>query len=369
MAMASVATAATAALVIVLLQPKLCEASTESSQIKVAGSSTVYPVAHAWAEAEGMNAFDISIQGGGSSSGARRVCAPSSDPSHVDIGTMSRDWKSKEAMLLDDGYTFECKSSKVRVTQIQVGVDGLAVVVAKNSKAHDCLTNPSVGGVTLAMLHWMFTSWNNTQLEAYGVDLASTLPNDDGDDVREWSDLSSACEEVPINAYGPGSESGTFDFFAEATLCKDCFAGKEGHVAEDFNYCSSSQLHILEGLNGTGMEDYIKNQRPKNCYMSSESDLQLVQWLLADAGGIAYFGYSYYTVFASQLTVVRVASDRNLGVADTADAKAGVATACMGAAVRSLPEPPSVVQTVYNITMTMECSGIKQDRGRPLSEE
>lgn len=134
MAMASVATAATAALVIVLLQSKLCEASSESSQIKVAGSSTVYPVAHAWAEAESMNAFDISIQGGGSSSGARRVCAPSSDPSHVDIGTMSRDWKSKEAVLLDDGYTFECKSSKVRVTQIQVGVDGLAVVVAKTAK-------------------------------------------------------------------------------------------------------------------------------------------------------------------------------------------------------------------------------------------
>ena len=84
------------------------------------------------------------------------------------------------------------------------------------------------------------------------------------------------------------------------------------------------------------MKDYIKNQRPKNCYMSSESDLQLVQWLLADAGGIAYFGYSYYTVFASQLTVVRVASDRNLGVADTADAKAGHgrAVAGMGAPAR-----------------------------------
>ena len=294
---------------------------TEQSQIKVAGSSTVFPVANAWSNAPEMTSFDINIEGGGSSSGARRVCAPHSDPNHVDVGCMSRDWKTSEALLLDDGYTFECKTSKNRVTQIQVGVDGLAVVVAKNSKAHDCLTNPSVGGVTLAMLHWIFTNWNNTQLQNDGVDLASTVPNDDGDDIREWSDLSSACEEIPINAYGPGSDSGTFDFFAEATLCKDCFARKEGYVPEDFNYCSNTALHTLEGLNSTALEDYMMNQRPNNCYMSSESDYELVQWLLADTGGIAYFGYSYYTVFAGQLTVVRVASDRTLGVVDTADAK------------------------------------------------
>eukprot|EP00434_Breviolum_minutum_P037241 symbB.v1.2.033016.t1/scaffold4043.1/size45695/5 len=289
-------------------------------EINIAGSSTVFPVANAWAA--NINGFQITIEGGGSSSGARRVCAPHSDPTHVDIGDMSRDWKSSEALLLDDGYTFECKGSKLRVTQIQVGVDGLAVVVAKNSRAHDCLTNPNVGGVTLAMLHWIFTDWNNTQLSNDGVDLASTIPNDDGDGIKEWSDLSSACPEVPINAYGPGSQSGTFDFFAEATLCKNCFGKKDGYVPEDFNYCPTDALHTLEGLNGTGnINDYMTNTRPANCYMSSESDYQLVQWLLADTGGIAYFGYSYYISNADLLTVVRVASDRILGVVDTADAK------------------------------------------------
>ena len=174
------------------------------------------------------------------------------------------------------------------------------------------------------MLHWIFTDWNNTQLSNYGVDLASTIPNDDGDGIKEWSDLSSACPEVPINAYGPGSQSGTFDFFAEATLCKNCFGKKDGYVPEDFNYCPTDALHTLEGLNGTGnINDYMTNTRPANCYMSSESDYQLVQWLLADTGGIAYFGYSYYISNADLLTVVRVASDRILGVVDTADAKAG----------------------------------------------
>ncbi|CAE7546571.1 sphX, partial [Symbiodinium pilosum] len=108
---------------------------------------------------------------------------------------MSRDWKDSEALLLDDGYTWECLNSKIRVTQIQVGTDGLAVVVTKNSKAHDCLTSPEVGGLTLAMLHWMFTDWTNEQLISHGLDLASVVPNDDGDGLKEWSDLSPACPE------------------------------------------------------------------------------------------------------------------------------------------------------------------------------
>ena len=180
-------------------------------------------------------------------------------------------------------------------------------------------------GLTLAMLHWIFTSWTNSQLEDYGVDIASTVPNDDGDGVKEWSDLSAACAEVPINAYGAGSDSGTFDFFAEMTLCKDCFAKKANKVPEDFNWCPESASHALENLNTSDAEalkSYMQTQRPTNCYMASEDDYHLVQWLLADTGGISYFGYSYYSQFSSKLTVARIASDREKGVADTADAKA-----------------------------------------------
>ncbi|CAE6949870.1 sphX, partial [Symbiodinium natans] len=296
-------------------------------EIKVAGSSTVFPVANAWANSmDNASSFAITIEGGGSSSGARRVCKHRGDPDHVDVGDMSRNWKESEALLLDDGYTWECRSSLVRVTQIQVGTDGLAVVVAKNpgenGRAHDCLTSPEVGGLTLAMLHWMFTNWTSEQLQDYGLDLASVLPNDDGDGVKEWSDLSWACPEVPINTYGPGSDSGTYDFFAEATLCKDCFAGNEGYEAEAFAYCPSDKHHDLEQLTTEGdIAAYIQSQRPVNCYMHSESDYQLYQWLSADTGGIAYFGYAYYATFTGQLTVARIASDAYKGVKDTADAK------------------------------------------------
>eukprot|EP00439_Symbiodinium_sp_Y106_P040540 s2809_g4.t6 len=293
------------------------------TEIKVAGSSTVFPVANAWANGvQNVSNFAITIEGGGSSTGARRVCKDRADPDHVDIGDMSRNWQSSEALLLDDDYTWECHSSKIRVTQLQVGTDGLAVAVAKGGRAHDCLTSAEVGGLTLAMLHWMFTDWSNEQLASYGVDLASVIPNDDADGIKEWSDLSSACPEVPINIYGPGSDSGTYDFFAEATLCEDCFAGEDGYDPEGFPYCPLDKHSALEQLSTEpDIADFIQNQRPLNCYMHSESDYKLIQWLSADTGGIVYFGYAYFAQYASLLTVARIANDKYKGVKDTANAR------------------------------------------------
>ena len=74
-------------------------------------------------------------------------------PDHVDIGDMSRNWKATEAIRLDDDYTLECTKAdangkKVRVTQLQVASDGVAVVVKMGGAADQCLA--SLGGLTLA---------------------------------------------------------------------------------------------------------------------------------------------------------------------------------------------------------------------------
>ena len=147
---------------------------------------------------------------------------------------------------MDDGYTWECSGSKNRVTQLEVGVDGLAVVVGKNTMAHNCLTSPEVGGLTLAMLHWIYSNWTNDQLADYGLDMSSVIHNDDGDNIKEWSDISAQCEEVPINAYGPGSESGTFDFFAEKALCKDCLAGRALGIRHSPGFKNPSECSLPE---------------------------------------------------------------------------------------------------------------------------
>ncbi|CAE8635921.1 unnamed protein product [Polarella glacialis] len=238
---------------------------------------------------------------------------------------MSRAWKSSEALLLDDGYTYECTSTGNRVTQLEVGLDGVAVVVSAGGAAHDCITDASMGGLTLAQLRWMFSDWNNSMLESPdhgGVKMSSVAPNDDDDGVKEWSDLSQRCKEVPINIYGPGDQSGTQSFFGEVVLCTDCFAKKAGLPRENFPNCDQASTQTLENLSATAdIENFLITQRPRNCYMPSEDDNAILNWVMADPGGIAYLGFAYYSRNVAGLTVARIADDVVRGVQDTTEAK------------------------------------------------
>ena len=87
-----------------------------AGDITIAGSSTVLPLAEAWAEVYDNSCGDtsITVEGGGSSSGAGRVCANSEKGTPVDIGDMSRDWKSSEADRNSDGYTMSCLKGDTR---------------------------------------------------------------------------------------------------------------------------------------------------------------------------------------------------------------------------------------------------------------
>lgn len=77
--------------------------------IAIAGSSTVRPVAELWAEhyKEICPTTVITVEGGGSSNGAGRVCGEVARGTPVDIGNMSRDWKDSEANDVGDGL-MEC---------------------------------------------------------------------------------------------------------------------------------------------------------------------------------------------------------------------------------------------------------------------
>ncbi|CAK9010853.1 unnamed protein product [Durusdinium trenchii] len=55
--------------------------------------------------------------------------------------------------------------------------------------------------------------------------------------------------------------------------------------------------------------------------MESEDDEKILHWVLKDHGGIAYFGFAYYSTNSATLTVARIAEDQVKGVADTLDAK------------------------------------------------
>ena len=269
---------------------------TEQKTINIAGSSTVYPVASAWAQSYSASNADytVTVAGGGSGAGASKVCSTDADSVH--IGDMSRDWKSSEATVGEDGYTFSCLSSDITVTQLIVAIDGLSVVVKKGGAADQCIS--AMGGLSMAQLRWVFTDWSEEDLanhEEGGLDMNSTTPSNDDDGVREWSDLddSSACLDNEIKLWGADSDSGTYEYFGEQVFCKKCFADAEP-VAEGF--------------------DTVRG------YQNSADDNQIVNGINNDENAIGYFGYAYYEENSNTLSVAAIANNDTHGVQDAGNA-------------------------------------------------
>ncbi|MGB1818838.1 MAG: PstS family phosphate ABC transporter substrate-binding protein [Candidatus Poseidoniaceae archaeon] len=273
------------------------DGSSEAEQkiINIAGSSTVYPVASAWGTAYSAANTDytVTVAGGGSGAGASKVCSTDSDSVH--IGDMSRDWKSSEATPGADG-TYSCLDTDVTVTQLIVAIDGLSVVTKKGGAADQCIS--SMGGLSMAQLRWIFTDWSEEDLanhEKGGLDMNSTTPNNDGDGVREWSDLhnSSACQDSEIKLWGADSDSGTYEYFGEQVFCKKCFADADP---------------ISEGFDSD------------RGYQNSADDNQIVNGLTGDEYAIGYFGFAYYEENANELSVAAIANNDTHGIQDAGNA-------------------------------------------------
>ena len=263
----------------------------EEKTINIAGSSTVFPVASAWGQAysDANSDYTVTVAGGGSGAGASKVCSTDSDSVH--IGDMSRDWKSSEAEAGEDGFTFKCLDSDITVTQLIVAIDGLSVVVKKGGAADQCITE--MGGLSMAQLRWIFTDWSEEDLAADGLEMDSVTPNNDGDGVREWSDLDSSCADSEIKLWGADSDSGTYEYFGEQVFCKDCFADADP-VSEGFDTARG--------------------------YQNSADDNQIVNGIQSDEYAIGYFGYAYYEENANTLSVAAIANNDTHGVADAGGA-------------------------------------------------
>ena len=284
-------------LMIASLAGCLGDGDTENEQktINIAGSSTVFPVASAWGQSySALNAdYTVTVAGGGSGAGASKVC--STDADSVNIGDMSRGWKSSEASVDADGYTYNCANSDVTVTQLIVAIDGLSVVYKKGGAADQCIS--SMGGISMAQLRWVFTDWTEAELEGDGLVMTSVIPNSDDDGTREWADLhnSSACPDQEIKLWGADSDSGTYEYFGEQVFCKKCFADADP-VSEGFDTARG--------------------------YQNSADDNQIVNGLTGDEYAIGYFGFAYYEENANKLSVAAIANNDTHGVQDAGNAVA-----------------------------------------------
>jgi len=198
-----------------------------SGSIRIDGSSTVYPFAQAAAEQfQGMNPnVEISVAQSGTGGGFEKFCA-----GETDLSNASRPIKDDEEAPL-------CQKAGVEYEELQVVNDGIAVVTNKGL-AIDCLTTE--------------------QLEQ----LWAT------DAVKNYRDIDAKLPDQEVSLFGPGTDSGTFDFFT------DEINGEEGKTRKD--------------------------------YQPSEDDNVLVQGVSGDDGGLGYFGFSYYEQNQDKLNLVGI---------------------------------------------------------------
>ena len=197
-------------------------------QVLVDGSSTVFPITEAVAE-EFRSEFPrirVAIGVSGTGGGFKKYLK-----GETDMNNASRKIKDKEVKL--------AAKNKVKFQEIAVAYDGITVVVSRKNKWVDYLTVSELNKI-----------WKP------------------GSKVKTWKDVRSTWPAKPIRLYGPGTDSGTFDYFTEA----------------------------INGKSHVSRSDYTK----------SEDDNVLVQGVADDELALAYFGFSYYQENKSRLKVVPV---------------------------------------------------------------
>ena len=207
------------------------DAEAVSGKIAIDGSSTVYPFAQAAAELFNEDNPDVKISVGqsGTGGGFEKFCA-----GETDISDASRPIKDDEEVPV-------CEKAGVSFAEVQVANDGISVVTNKELKV-DCLTTDQLKKL-----------WNK------------------GSKVKSLKELDPSLPDTELSLYGPGTDSGTFDFFT------DEINGEEGVTRED--------------------------------YEASEDDNQLVTGVSGDKGGLGYFGFSYYEANTDKLNLVGVGSE------------------------------------------------------------
>lgn len=186
------------------------------SLVKVDGSSTVYPVTEAVAEdfqksVKGEIKVTVGISGTGG--GFKKFCR-----GEIDVANASRPILKKE---MED-----CAKEGITYYELPVAFDALTVVVNPNSK---------ITQLSVAQLKKMW------EPDAQGK-------------VSNWNQVDPSFPDAPLNLFGAGSDSGTFDYFTEA-------------------------------ING-------KSKASRGDYTASEDDNVLVQGVSRDVNAIGYFGYA-----------------------------------------------------------------------------
>jgi phosphate transport system substrate-binding protein len=200
--------------------------------ISADGSSTLGPYTTAAAEGFQRKRPSVKITVGisGTGGGFERFCR-----GETDLSNASRTIKPSE-------HT-SCTEKGIKYVAFTVANDGIAIVVNRSNTWAKCLS--------VEQLKKMWAP---------------------GSKVNNWHDVDPSFPDVGLKLFGPGTDSGTFDFFTER-------------------------------ING-------KARASRSDYFPSENDNVIVQGVTGERGGLGYFGLSYYTENRSRLNLVKINAGR-----------------------------------------------------------
>ncbi|MEI8026029.1 MAG: PstS family phosphate ABC transporter substrate-binding protein [Pseudomonadota bacterium] len=212
-----------------------------TGQVRIDGSSTVFPISEAVAEEfQKANAgVKVTVAQSGTGGGFKKFVA-----NEIDISDASRTIKKEEAEA--------AQKANVLWTEVPIAYDGITVVV-----------NPKNTWVKTLTMEQLKKIWEPESK------------------VKTWKDVDASWPDSKIKLYGPGADSGTFDYFTEHVN------GKAKAIRPDFT--------------------------------ASEDDNVLVKGVAGDKDALGYFGISYYEANAKKLKSVAIAGTDGKFVSPTVE--------------------------------------------------
>jgi phosphate transport system substrate-binding protein len=221
-----------------------------AGEVVTDGSSTVQPLTAAAGELFAVENPDVnvSVATSGTGGGFEKFCA-----GETDISNASREIKTDEAKEAP-----ACESNGIAFTGLRVATDALTVVVSKDNDFITCLTVEELKKLWEPAAERKVTTWNQVNPK---------FPNE------------------KIELYGPGTDSGTFDYFTKE------INGEEGASRSDYN--------------------------------ASEDDNTLVSGVEGSANALGYFGYTYFEENAEKLKAVEIDGGDGCGAPNVETAQDG----------------------------------------------
>jgi phosphate transport system substrate-binding protein len=199
--------------------------------VTVDGSSTVFPITEAVAEEfqkDKKGAVRVTVGISGTGGGFKKFCR-----GEIDVADASRPIKKSE---MED-----CAAAGIKYVELPIAYDALTVVIHPQN------------------------TWAKTLTVA---DLKKIWEPDAQGKITNWNQVRPDFPDLPLKLYGPGTDSGTFEYFTEAVV------GKAKASRAD--------------------------------YTASEDDNTLVQGVSRDKGGLGYFGYAYYAENTKKLAAASI---------------------------------------------------------------